>query len=92
MLDFGLPEALLGGYFIGRKLPSLEKQHFVQYMRLTLLCNCSWRFVKFNVDNTEDVPEEAKESYLELRRRFDYLHDSDVIQKIQSILEEPPAE
>lgn len=85
VLDFSLLEALLEGYEKGRKLSALEKEHFVPYMRLTLLCNCCWRFVKFNID-TPDVPEEAKNSYLELKRRIDYLHDPDIIRKILFIL------
>lgn len=89
VLDMSLLAALIDGYCADRKLPDVEKQHFVAFMRLTLLCNCCWRFVKFNVDSTTDnVPEEAKNSYLELKRRIDYLHDVDAVEQIERLLEE----
>ena len=71
VLDFALLEALLEGYGTELKLPTMETQHFAPYIRLTLLCNCFLRFVKFYVDITAtDVPdlEEATNSYLELKR------------------------
>ena len=89
VLDMSLLAALLNGYCADRKLPDIEKQHFVAYMRLTLLCNCCWRFVKFNVDSAaDDVPEQAKNSYLELKRRIDYLYYPNVVEEIEQLLEE----
>jgi len=89
VLDMSLLAALIDGYWADRRLPEVEKQHFVAFMRLTLLCNCCWRFVKFNVDSAIDnVPEEAKNSYLELKRRIDYLHDVDAVAQIERLLEE----
>lgn len=88
VLDMQLFEALLDGYCRDRKLPLVEREHFVPFMRLTLLCNCCWRFVKFNVKSErKDVPEEARNSYLELQRRIEYLHDHDEVIRINSIIE-----
>ena len=91
VLDFDLLAALLEGYSSGRALARVEREHFVPYMRLTLLCNCCWRFVKFNVVDaaaaSDDVPEEAKDAYLELQRRIEYLHDPDVVRKVQDIVD-----
>lgn len=91
VLDMALLEALLIGYCAHRKLPQIERDHFVPFMRLTLLCNCSWRFVKFNVklrdDNVDEFPEEARNSYLELQERVEYLHHPDVVQSIRNLLE-----
>eukprot|EP00592_Proboscia_alata_P010118 CAMPEP_0194362194 /NCGR_PEP_ID=MMETSP0174-20130528/9902_1 /TAXON_ID=216777 /ORGANISM="Proboscia alata, Strain PI-D3" /LENGTH=416 /DNA_ID=CAMNT_0039134897 /DNA_START=44 /DNA_END=1294 /DNA_ORIENTATION=+ len=92
VLDMNLLKALLKGYCADRKIPQIERDHFIPFMRLTLLCNCSWRFVKFNVSNnsddkdTDDFPEEAKNSYLELQHRIEYLRDPEVVQQIKSLL------
>jgi Ser/Thr protein kinase RdoA (MazF antagonist) len=87
ILDMPVLEALLKGYCADRKLPQIEKDHFVPFMRLTLLCNCCWRFVKFNIQ-TRDVPEEARNSYLELQWRIEYLRDPDIVRGINKLLEE----
>lgn len=87
VLDMPLLEAFLKGYCADRKLPQLEKDHFVPFMRLTLLCNCCWRFIKFNVQS-RDAPEEARNSYLELQRRIEYLKDPVIAQDINKLLEE----
>ena len=87
VIDFTLLSALLEGYCADRKLPALEVEHFVAYMRLTLLCNCCWRFVKFNiVEKQNDVPEQAKNSYLELQQRIVYLRESAIESKVQELL------
>ena len=85
VLDFDLLSAFLDGYCAARKLPSLEVEHFVAYMRLTLLCNSSWRFVKFNIVQ-KDVPDEARNSYFELQERIKYLREEKVEAKIQKVL------
>ena len=79
------------GYSSERNLPQIEINHFVPFMRLALLCNCSWRFVKFNVptigkEEDDEFPEEAKDSYVELQNRIKYLHDTDVIAEIDKLL------
>ena len=87
IVDFTLLSALLHGYCADRTLPPLEVEHFVAYMRLTLLCNCCWRFVKFNiVEKQNNVPEQAKNSYRELAQRIEYLHESVVESKLQNLL------
>jgi Ser/Thr protein kinase RdoA (MazF antagonist) len=87
VLDMPVLEALLKGYCADRKLSQVEKDHFVPFMRLTLLCNCCWRFIKFNI-HTRNVPEEARNSYLELQRRIKYLQDPEIVQGINKLLEE----
>ena len=81
ILDFDLLSSFLNGYTADRKLPSLEVEHFVAFMRLTLLCNCSWRFIKFNIQQ-KDVPAEAKNSYVELQDRIVYLREESVVARI----------
>lgn len=87
VVDITLLQALLDGYCADRKLPTLEAEHFVAYMRLTLLCNCCWRFVKFNIVEKDDVPDQAKNSYRELQRRIEYLRESEIETKIQKLLD-----
>lgn len=81
-------EALLKGYCFERKLTPLEREHFIPFMKLALLCNCCWRFVKFNVQMADDadIPEEARHSYLELQRRIEYLQDSKIAQDINAVI------
>jgi Ser/Thr protein kinase RdoA (MazF antagonist) len=90
VLDMSLFSALLTGYCENRKLEQIEKEHLIAFMRLTLLCNCCWRFVKFNVDSQDDVPEEVKNSYLELQQRIVYLHNPEVIRDAEMLLEDLP--
>ena len=85
ILDFDLLSSFLGGYTADRKLPSIEVEHFVAFMRLTLLCNCSWRFIKFNIQQ-KDVPAEAKNSYVELQDRIKYLREESVVARIMEQL------
>ena len=89
VLDMELFQALIQGYNSERRLPDLEMEHLVPFMRLALLCNCSWRFVKFNVpnhDGTSDFPDEAKLSYLELQHRIEYLNDQATLKMINEQL------
>merc|ERR1712232_583807 len=89
-LDMQLLEAFLDGYCNHRALPAIEREHFVAFMRLTLLCNCCWRFVKFNITDRDNsnTPDEAKNSYLELQRRIEHLDSSGIAGKINRIIEE----
>ena len=77
----------------------MEREHFVPFIRFTLLCNYSWRFVQFNTvaateetedggDGVDSIPEEARNSYLELQRRVKYLHNPEVVQGIRDLLEQ----
>ena len=89
MINFDLFHSLLLGYCEDRMLSDLEKGHLVPFMKLALLCNCSWRFVKFNVPSVNglsDIPEEAKLSYLELQHRIEYLNDEEVITELNEQL------
>jgi hypothetical protein len=94
-LNLQLLESLLQGYTSSRKLLPLENEHFVPFMKLTLLCNCSWRFVKFNStpppsrdgeDDDNVFPPEAQDSYLELQHRIEYLEDPLVVQEINQMM------
>ena len=42
------------GYTSIRRLSDNERQQMVEFMRLALLCNCTWRFVNFNIDNRSE--------------------------------------
>ena len=89
LLNMTLLESLLQGYCASRQLIPLEREHFVPFMRLTLLCNCAWRFVKFNSassDDKNDFPQQAKDSYLELQRRIEYLQNPTVAQEINNLV------
>jgi Ser/Thr protein kinase RdoA (MazF antagonist) len=85
VFDFDRLKAFLDGYCAARTLPSLEVELFVAYMRLTLLCNCSWRFTKFNIIQ-KDVSDEVKQSYFELQERIKYLREESVEAKIMKVL------
>mmetsp|Transcript_19024 Transcript_19024/g.31530 ORF Transcript_19024/g.31530 Transcript_19024/m.31530 type:complete len:396 (-) Transcript_19024:12-1199(-) len=88
VVDFTLLSALLDGYCADRKLPALETEHFVAFMQLSLLCNASWRFVKFNiVEKHNSIPDQVKNSYQELQQRIEYLHESVVKSNIQKLLD-----
>ena len=45
--------ALLGGYASVRPLNATERELFLPFMRLTMLCNCTWRFINFNIEQRE---------------------------------------
>ena len=63
--------ALLNSYINVRPLDDLEKTLFFELLVISLLCNCSWRFMNFNIDHPELV--EAKDSYKDLQVKVEYL-------------------
>lgn len=77
-------EALLQGYCGTRALTDAEAEHFVRFMRLTLLCNCAWRFANFHIDHREI--KDARDAYKELRDRIVSLRDDATSQKINAIV------
>ena len=52
-LDLDRLRAILEGYSSKRAITPSEVRRFVPFMRLTLLCNCEWRFRNFNIDHPE---------------------------------------
>ena len=87
-LNISLLESLFRGYSNSRQLSALERDHFVPFMKLALLCNCSWRFIKFNGPSGTDkeFPQQAKDSYLELQKRIEYLQNPAVVEKINTVI------
>lgn len=64
-------DAFLQGYCSVRSLTALEKTLLVDCMHLALLCNCTWRFVHFNLDHPE--LQESRNAYVELYERLLFL-------------------
>ena len=54
-------------------------------MRLTLLCNCEWRFRNFNIDHPEQKGN--SETYLELKERIEVLKDPAVAARVQNVVD-----
>ena len=83
-LDLERLTALLEAYKTVRPLEQLEKLHFVAFMRLTMLCNCAWRFKHFNIDHRE--AEECRDSYLELQLKIEHLEIPAVVTAIEGLV------
>lgn len=66
-LDIRRLRALLEGYAAVRPLTPVERKHFLAFMRLTMLCNCTWRFINFNIDHREI--EECRNAHVEVSRQ-----------------------
>mmetsp|Transcript_2450 Transcript_2450/g.4339 ORF Transcript_2450/g.4339 Transcript_2450/m.4339 type:complete len:386 (+) Transcript_2450:61-1218(+) len=77
---------LMGGYFGVRPLLRSECQLFIQFCQLTLLCNCTWRFINFNVDNREVV--ECRDRYRELQDRIVALEENKTTIAIEKVLDD----
>eukprot|EP00040_Diaphanoeca_grandis_P024218 m.132876 g.132876 ORF g.132876 m.132876 type:complete len:371 (+) comp29637_c0_seq3:146-1258(+) len=93
--DLSRLQALMRGYVSARRLTLKETELLVPFLRLTLLCNCSWRFTNFHIDHREIS--ECRDSYLELQHRIVALLQPDLISQITSVvgrvnLEAPPKE
>jgi len=84
-LDTCRLKSLIEGYTSVRRLTTLEETSLVDFMRLTMLCNCTWRFKHFNIDHRE--AEECRNAYVELQRRNEHLELSEVIASIGRCLE-----
>ena len=68
MLDKLRLQALMSGYTSKRPLTNVETEELCRFCRVALLCNCSWRFVNFNIDHREI--ENCRNAYVELRDRI----------------------
>ena len=53
-------------------------------MKLTMLCNCSWRFKNFHIDHREI--EECRDAYVELRERIEALEDDITMGVVEGVL------
>ena len=87
-LDVRCLRALLTGYSSTRRLSPAEKANFVAFMKLTMLCNCSWRFKNFNIDHRE--LESCRNAHVELQERILALEDDMTAGFIEGILAELP--
>ena len=86
-----MPFAEGGGteaYNAERPLTSVERKLVVPFMRLTLLCNATWRFRNFNVvlAGREDISQEARDSYKELADRIEALKQPELISEVEAIV------
>ena len=70
-IDFERLQCLMAGYTRVRPLSSDELAMLLDFCRLSLLCNCSWRFVNFHVEHREIV--ECRNRYKELEERIYFL-------------------
>ena len=87
-LDMRRMRHLLGGYASERPLSPAERKVFVAFMKLTMLCNCTWRFKNFNVDHRE--LESCRDAHVELQERIEALEDDMTVGFIEAILAELP--
>mmetsp|Transcript_6593 Transcript_6593/g.16729 ORF Transcript_6593/g.16729 Transcript_6593/m.16729 type:complete len:387 (-) Transcript_6593:229-1389(-) len=84
-LDYDRLEALLNGYCsTSRTLTPTEVDHFVPFMRLALMCNCTWRFVNFNIDHREIA--DCRDTYVELQQRIVALEDPATVAKVDAMV------
>jgi Ser/Thr protein kinase RdoA (MazF antagonist) len=84
-LDLERMACLLNAYCSNRSLEPLEQKMFLRFMRLCLLCNCSWRFRNFNVANRDII--DARDSYKELQHRITQLEDPAVAAAAQKVVD-----
>jgi Ser/Thr protein kinase RdoA (MazF antagonist) len=89
-LDMRRMRHLLGGYASERPLGLSERKVFVAFMKLTMLCNCTWRFKNFNIDHRE--LESCRDAHVELQERIEALEDDMTAGFIEAILTELPKE
>lgn len=85
-LDIGRLRALLGGYNGQRPLAAAERSRFVDFMKLTMLCNCTWRFKNFNIDHRE--LEECRDAHRELQQRILELERPEVAAEVAAVIGE----
>ena len=58
------------------------------FVKLTLLCNCSWRFKNFHVDRPELLTPSTRCAHEELQRRIEYLEQPDAARAVETVLAE----
>ena len=89
-LDIRRLRALLTGYASVRPLTEVERKYFLPFMRLTMLCNCTWRFINFNIDNRQI--ESCRDAHVELQDRIVALHEDFTAGAVEGILRSLPKE
>jgi len=87
-LDGHRLRALLTSYAEVRSLEHVESRRFVDFMKLTMLCNCTWRFKNFNIDHREI--ESCRDAHRELQARIESLEDDVVEGLVEGILHTLP--
>ena len=91
VLDLALFRALLRGYRSrNRTLPPSDAKFLVPWMKLALLCNSMFRFVKFNVDFFDEAKFGRNEwtAYLELQKRAEHLGREGVAAAVEKMVVE----
>ncbi|KAG8466348.1 hypothetical protein KFE25_002104 [Diacronema lutheri] len=88
VLDAGRLAALLIGYCTVRPLTAAEKRAFGAWLRVSIACNATWRFVNFHIAHREAI--EARESYRELEARLEQLRAPDCVAMVHAILNALP--
>lgn len=83
-LDLDRLEAILAGYASHRPIAPNEAAMFLPFMRLTLLCNCQWRFRNFNCDHPEQV--DHKDTYKELMDRILALNQEETAAAVLAVV------
>jgi len=83
-LDCTRLRALLEGYSSQRPLLSAESATFLAWMKLTMLCNATWRFKNFNIDHREI--EECRDAHRELQARILQLEEPPVVAEVEALL------
>eukprot|EP00948_MAST-09A_sp_MAST-9A-sp1_P000124 g124.t1 len=63
---------VLKGYNSVRPLTKIEIQTLIKWCKASLLCNCTWRFINFNIDR-RDAPVSCRDAYQELQVRITFL-------------------
>ena len=89
-MDIRRLRALLTGYASVRPLTEVERKYFLPFMRLTMLCNCTWRFINFNIDNRQI--ESCRDAHVELQDRIVALHEDFTAGAVEGILRSLPKE
>lgn len=79
-------EALLIGYNNGRNLVNKEYDLLYNFLKHSLLLNCSWRFINFNITHPDQRLQHG-DSYKELLVRLQHIEDSSIKIKIYNIIE-----
>eukprot|EP00854_Cymbomonas_tetramitiformis_P010815 gene10815-12797_t len=67
-LNVGLLRRFLRGYTRRRSFHQTEIDNFIPFMKVALLCNCSWRFMNFNIHHREI--ENCRNAHVELQNRI----------------------
>ena len=76
VLDLHLLSSFLNGYTSVRALLPVEQDYLYDFLITGLLCNCTWRFVGFNIDN-RSIPQ-CRDAYKELQNRIVHIEHNEM--------------